>query len=141
MLHCTKKDTPRPKAKQNPQQGGRRGEIAFRIKLHTHQRCLEGSNKILCSPGDPTETEPDLPLSVWVSLEKVQVCSGLLQGQELWVQQTSVRHKPSWRRSPFTPPWSHQDLHRTGETHSWRAQTKPYVHQDPGERSSDPTRG
>ena len=64
MLHCTKKDTPRPKAKQNPQQGGRRGEIAFRIKLHTHQRCLEGSNKILCIPGDPTETEPELYLSV-----------------------------------------------------------------------------
>ena len=31
-------------------------------------------------------------------------------------------------------------FHRTGETDSWRAQTKPCVHQDPGERSSDPTR-
>ena len=30
--------------------------------------------------------------------------------------------------------------HRTGETDSWRAQTKPCVHQDPGERSSDHTR-
>ena len=28
----------------------------------------------------------------------------------------------------------------TGETDSWWAQTKPCVHQDPGERSSDPTR-
>ena len=28
----------------------------------------------------------------------------------------------------------------TGETDSWMAQTKPCVHQDPGERSSDPTR-
>ena len=35
---------------------------------------------------------------------------------------------------------SHQNLLRTGETDSWRAQTKLYVHQDPGERSSDPTR-
>jgi len=30
------------------------------------------------------------------------------------------------------------NLHRTGETGSWRAQTKPCAHQDPGERSSDP---
>ena len=33
---------------------------------------------------------------------EVQVSSGLLQG--LWVQQTWVWHKPSWRRSPLTPP-------------------------------------
>ena len=33
---------------------------------------------------------------------------------------------------------SRQNLHRTGETDTWRAQTKPCVHQDPGERSSDP---
>ena len=32
-------------------------------------------------------------------------------------------------------------LHRTGETDSGRAQTEPCAHQDPGERSSDPTRG
>ena len=33
-----------------------------------------------------------------------------------------------------------QTLHRTRKTDSWRAQTKACVHQDPGERSSDPTR-
>ena len=33
-----------------------------------------------------------------------------------------------------------QNLHRTGEIDSWRAQTKPCVHQDPGERNSDITR-
>ena len=92
----------------------------------------------MCAPGHPTETEPDLPLSFWVSPMEVQVSSGLLQGQRLWVQQTWVWHKPSWRRSPLTPPLSHQNFHRTGETDSWRAQTKPCVHQDPGERSSDP---
>ena len=32
-----------------------------------------------------------------------------------------------------------QNLHRTREADSWRAQTKPCVHQDPGEKSSDPT--
>ena len=35
------------------------------------------------------------PVEVWVN-------SGLLQQQELWVQQTWVRHKPSWRRLPLT---------------------------------------
>ena len=39
------------------------------IKVYTCQRCSEGSNKTLCTPGlrDPTETEPDLPLSVCMS--------------------------------------------------------------------------
>ena len=59
-----KKDTPRPRAKEKPQQDSRTSKITFRIKSHTHQTCSEGSNKILCTPGDPTETEPDLPLSV-----------------------------------------------------------------------------
>ena len=61
-----KKYTPRPEAKKKPQQDGRRGEITFRIKTYTLQRCSEGSNKTLCAlgPRDPTETEPDLPLSV-----------------------------------------------------------------------------
>ena len=39
---------------------------------------------------------------VWVSPEEVQASSGLPQGQGLWVQQTWVWHKPSWRRSPLT---------------------------------------
>ena len=30
-------------------------------------------------------------------------------------QQTWVRHKPSWRRSPLTPPQSRRNLHRTGK--------------------------
>ena len=55
-----KKYTPCPWAKENPQQDGRRGEIAFRIKPQTHQSCLEGSNKTLCALGDSTESEPDL---------------------------------------------------------------------------------
>jgi len=38
--------------------------ITFRIKSHTHQRCLEGSNKTLYTPGDPTENKSDLPLSI-----------------------------------------------------------------------------
>ena len=76
-----------------------RGEITFRINPYTNQWGLEGSNKTLCAPGDPTETEPDLPLSVWVSPVKVWVSSGLPQGWQTWVW-----HKPFWRRSPLTPP-------------------------------------
>ena len=41
----------------------------FRIKPHTHQRCSDGWNKALCTPGprDPTETEPDLPECLSIS--------------------------------------------------------------------------
>ena len=75
--------TPYPKAKRKPQQDGRRGEITFRIKPHMHQRCSEVSNKALCAPGPrgPTEIEPDLPLSVWISPAEARVSSGLLQGR------------------------------------------------------------
>ena len=64
--HCIppKKGTLHPRAKGNPQQDGRRGKITFRMKLHTHQRCSEGSNETLCASGDPTETERELYLSV-----------------------------------------------------------------------------
>ena len=40
-----KKDTLHPRAKEKPQEDGRRDAIKFRIKPHTHQRHLEGSNK------------------------------------------------------------------------------------------------
>ena len=70
----------------------------------------------------------------------VQVSSGLPQGQGLWVQQTWVWHKPSWRRSPLIPTYSCQNLHRTGEIDTWRAQTEPYGHQDLEERNSECTR-
>ena len=59
-----KKDAPCLRAKEKPQKDGRRGEITFRIKTYIHQRYSESSNKTLCTPGDPTEPEPDLPLSV-----------------------------------------------------------------------------
>ena len=59
-----KKETSRPRVKEKPQQDGKRGKIVFRIKPHTHQKCLEDSNKTLSTPGKPTETELDLPLGV-----------------------------------------------------------------------------
>ena len=36
-----------------------------------------------------------------MSPKELQVSSGLLQGQELWVPQTWVWHKPCWGRSPI----------------------------------------
>ena len=52
MLDPTKKDIPHPRAKGKPQKDSRRGEITFRIKLHTYQRHSEGSNKP-CVHQDP----------------------------------------------------------------------------------------
>ena len=42
----SKRDTACPRAKEKPQQDGRRGKIVFRIKPHTHKRCSKGSDKI-----------------------------------------------------------------------------------------------
>ena len=134
-----KKDTPCPRAKETPQQDGGRGEIVFRIKPHTCQRHSEGSNK-LCVHQDPETPQRLRQNCVSVSPAEIRVSSGLPQGQGLWMQQTCMWHKPSWRRLPLTPPESHQNLHRTQETDSWRAQTKTCVHQDPIERSSGPPR-
>ena len=50
-----------------------------------------------------------------MSPEEVRVSTGLPQGQGLCVQQIWVWHKPSWRRSPLTPPQSCQNLHGSGK--------------------------
>ena len=78
MLAPTKKDTPCPRAKEKPQQDGRRGKMAFRIKLLTLQRCSEGSNKP-CAHQDPETPQKLRQNYVWVSPEEVWVSSGLLQ--------------------------------------------------------------
>ena len=62
----------------------------FRIKPHSCQQCSEGSNKPCVHQDLKTETELYLSISC-----------GLLQGQGLWVQQTWIWLKPSWRRSPL----------------------------------------
>ena len=45
-----KKDTLCPRAKEKPQQDGRRGTIMFKIKSQICQRCSEGTKKPLCIP-------------------------------------------------------------------------------------------
>ena len=72
----SKKDIPCPRANEKPQQDGRRGKITYKIKPHTHQRHLEGSNKTLCAPGPryPAEMEPDLCLSLLQWYGSAVVC-------------------------------------------------------------------
>ena len=78
-------------------------KIAFKTKPPYPPETFRGLKQTLCAPGPrgPTETETELCLSV--------TCGGssqqwTLQGQGLWVQQTWVWHKPSWRSLPLTPP-------------------------------------
>ena len=95
-----------PSASRKPR--ARAGEV---IKMHSPSgtaRSPSTWSPELLRPGEGTEHMPNPQrLSqncVWVFPMEVQVSSGLLQGQGLWVQQTWVWNKPSWRRSPLTPP-------------------------------------
>ena len=113
-------------------------------KLHLESNAIPArdarraqTNLVHTRPRAPTETEQELCLNVSYGGKGQQWPAS---GHGLWVQQTWVWHKPSWRRSPLTPPYSCQNLHRTGETDSWRAQTKSCVSQDPEQRSSEPKR-
>ena len=71
-----RKDTPCPRAKEKPEQGGRRGKIVFRIKSHTCQRCSEGSNKP-CVHQDPETPQRLSQNCVWVSPVEVLLKPGL----------------------------------------------------------------
>ena len=62
---------------------------------------LRGLKHTLCTPG-PRDPQRLRQSCVWASPEEVPVSSGLPQGQGLWVQQTWVWYKPSWRRLPLT---------------------------------------
>ena len=130
MLDPTTKDTPHPRAKEKSQEDRRRVKIAFRIKPHTRQRHWEGSNLTLCTTGNPTETEPDLPLSVWVwrnrsaaaevaidpTIELLELAQDwgnrLLEGtnKTLW----APRGKERWphKRLAQTCPWVSRNLQR-----------------------------
>ena len=68
---------------------------------------------------------------------EVQVGGDLLQGQRLWVQQTWVWHKSSLVVAIY-PTIELPELTQDWEIDSRRAQQN-LVHQDPGEKSSDPT--
>ena len=100
---------------------------------------LKGLKQNLCAHQDP-ETPQRLKQNwVCVSPVVVWVSSGLPWGQGLWMQQTSVWHKSSWRMSPLTHHRAARTYTGLG-TDSGRVQTGHCMRQDPGERSSDPTR-
>ena len=83
-----KKNTPHPRAKEKHNRTAEGVKSHLESKPQTHQRHSEGSNKISCTPGprDPTETEPDLPLGVWVSSTVAQSAVAYT-GTGLWLQQ------------------------------------------------------
>ena len=60
---------------------------------------------------------------------KINLLAFLLASQEMY-----TLTQEAW------PLQNCQNFQRTGETDSGRAQTEPCPHQNPGERSSDPTR-
>lgn len=57
MLEPTKKDTLHPRAKEKPQQMVR-GAIAFKIRPHIRQRCLEGTDKPCVHQGGGKRADP-----------------------------------------------------------------------------------
>ena len=100
-----KKDTPCPRAKEKPQKDGRRGEIMFTIKPHTWQRCLEAQTK-LCVHQDP-ETPQRQSQTCLSLLWRYRSAVACYRGRGSGCSRPgscSVWHKPSWRRSPLTPP-------------------------------------
>ena len=117
-------DIPCPRAKDKPQQDSRKSEIGFRIKLHTPQRCWEGSNKTSCTSGEPRETESDLPVSVCVSSAEVWVSSGLPQGRGSGCSRPGYgirplgggHYYPTIEPSDLTQDWGNRLLEGTNKT-------------------------
>ena len=110
----------------------------FRIKPHTCQRHSEGSNKP-CVHQDP-ETPQRLRQN-WVSVcpVEVRVSSGPAGAGALGAADSGMAYalleevaiNPTIELPELTQDWGNRLL---------RAQTEPCAHQEPGERSSDPTR-
>ena len=72
-------DTPCPRAKWKPQNDGRRGEITFRIKPRTCQRCSEGSNKPWVDQDPQTHRDSDrnvFECLLWRYGSAVDCCRG-----------------------------------------------------------------
>ena len=73
-----------PRAKEKPWQDDGKGKIMFRIKPYTRQDAWRSQTKSCVHQENYTGTEPDLPLSVYVSPAEVWVSSGLSQWQAFW---------------------------------------------------------
>ena len=88
---------------------------------------LRGLKQTLCAPRprDPTETETELCLSVSygdMGQQWIASGAGALDAVDLGTAYALLEEVA------INPTYSRQNLHRTGETDSWRAQTKPCVH-------------
>ena len=111
MLDHTKKRYSTSRAKEKPQQDGRRGKIMFRIKPHTRQRHWEGTNKTLVCTGTWGRTRDwARPAFECVSVScKVWIRSGRRADRGSGCSRagrSSVWPKTSWRKLPLAPPQS-----------------------------------
>ena len=123
LWNPTKKDTPHPRTKKKPHWNGRRGTIM--IKSNPISNWVGDSNlktiipkkfSHCCESYRPHIRLPSL--GIW-SRNWESPGNLTLRARRVWLQ----------------------SFHRTGGNRDpWRTQTKSCAHQDPGERSSDPTR-
>ena len=100
VLERLSEDTPCQRAKEKPQQDGKRGKIAFRIKPHTCQRRSEVSNKPSAHQ-DPETPQRLRQNCVWVSPledDAVKVLHSMCQ--QIWKTQ---QWPQDWKRSVFIP--------------------------------------
>ena len=88
MLDPTKKRYARSNGNEKPQQEGRRGETAFRIKSHTCQRHLEGSNKP-CAHKDPETPQRFSQTSLW-TLECLLRRHGSAGFNSMWIEKFQI---------------------------------------------------
>ena len=123
MLEPPKKDTPCPKTKKKPQQDDRRGTITVKsnsISAGWVTHSLENNAKevlaLLWRFWTPHQASQPGDLTKGLGIPRESGLEG---------QQDLITGLPE--------DWGKQILQ------SWRAQTKSYAHQDPEERSSDPT--
>ena len=100
---------------------------------------LRGLKQTLCTPGptDLTETETELCLSVsckGTGQQWPDTGVGALDESELGMAKVRLEEVL------INPTKEPQELTQDWEIDSWRAQTDPCGHKEPGEGSSDPTR-
>ena len=108
MLEWLWGDTPHPRAKEKLQQNGRRDDIVFGIKPHTHQRYSEGSNIPIVhqDPETPWWLRQNCECLLWRYRSAVDCCRGRGSGcsRPGYGISPLVGLSSSSRRSPLIPP-------------------------------------
>ena len=128
-----KEDTPYLRAKEYLQQDGMRGAVTFKVKSQTHQRCSEGTNKILCAPG-PRERSSDFhkrrsQTCLWVFECLLRRCGTAVTCRgdrgsgcsSTWTENSQMfkldLEKSGNQRSNCQPPLDHRNSKRIPERH------------------------